>query len=256
MPDVRCEFLKAAGKHSQRREVGGVPVARDHLSRHGRDLEAQLCQGSFFDPGIDRGMRPHRAGQLAHSDVFPGGDQPLAVTVQLVQPAGEHKPEAQRLGMDAVGPAGHQRPAFLDRTAPDHGGNPIEVVEQDVGGADQLQRQRRIEDVGGSQAPVQVTGVVSHRLGQRVQESHHIMPNPLLQPGDVIGIDSRLPEALDRRFGDLSDLGPTLGHDEFDPQPQFVALLWGEDLAHLRVSVSGDQTAAGLLLGGGPSVTG
>ena len=116
-------------------------------------------------------MGPHRAGQLAHSDVFPGGDQPLAVTVQLVQPAGEHKPEAQRLGMDAVGPAGHQRPAFLDRTAPDHGGNPIEVVEQDVGGADQLQRERRIEDVGGSQAPMQVTGVVSHRLGQRVQES-------------------------------------------------------------------------------------
>ena len=48
----------------------------------------------------------------------------------------------------------------------------------------------------------------------------------------------------------------SLADDELDPQPQLVALLWGEDLAHLRMGVSGDQTAAGLLVGGVPSVTG
>ena len=158
--------------------------------------------------------------------------------------------------MDPMGPAGHQGAALLDRPAPDHGREPIDVLEKDVGGAHQLQRERRIEDVGGGQTAVQVAGIVADRFRQRVQEGDHVMADSLLEACNVFGIDGRVPEAVDRRFRDLPDLGPPVGHDEFDPQPQFVALRWREELAHLRVSVSGDQTAAGLLLGGGPSVTG
>ena len=143
-------------------------------------------------------MGAHRAGQLAHPDVVARGDQALAVTVQLVQPAGEHKAEAERFGMDTVGPAGHQGPALLDRPAPDHGRQAIEIVEKDVGGAHQLQGERRIEDVGGGQAAVQIAGIVADRFGQRVQERNHVMPDPLLQARDVLGIDGRVPETLDR----------------------------------------------------------
>ena len=102
---------------------------------------------------------------------------------------------------------------------------------------------------------MQEAGVVPHGLGQRIQEGDDIMANPLFQPGDVLRVDPGPPEAFHRRPGDLADLGPALRNDELDPQPQLVALRWGEDLAHLRVSVPRDQTAAGLLVGGGPSVT-
>ena len=82
------------------------------------------------------------------------------------------------------------------------------------------------------------------------------MADSFLQPGDVIDVHPGVAQALQRRPGDFADLGPPLRNDELDPQPQLVPLFGGEDLAHLRVSVSGNQTAAGLLMGGGPSVTG
>ena len=143
-----------------------MPVAGDDLGRHRRHLETQLRQGGLFNPGVDRGMGAHRAGQLAYPDVFPHCDQPLAVAIELIQPAGEDEAKAHRFGMDAVGPPGHQGPALLDRPAPDHGQKPIDIVEKDVGGLHQLQRERRVEDVGGGQAPVQIAGIVSHRFGQ------------------------------------------------------------------------------------------
>src|SRR6202162_5763859 len=101
---------------------------------------------------------------------------------------------------------------------------------------------------------MQVTGVVAQGFCQGVQKSNDIVPHPLLQPSDVVGIDTSLAEPVERRPRDLADLGPPLSDDELDPQPQLVALLWGEDLAHLRMGVSRDQSAAGLLVGGVPSV--
>src|SRR6266576_7214375 len=103
---------------------------------------------------------------------------------------------------------------------------------------------------------MKVTGVLAaNRVGKGIEEGDHVVPNPLLEPRDVVGIDTRLEKPLQHRPRDLAQVGPTLTDGELDSQPQLVPLLWREDLAHLRVSVSRDQSAAGLLWGGGPSVT-
>src|SRR5438132_14361110 len=103
---------------------------------------------------------------------------------------------------------------------------------------------------------MKVTGVLAaNRVRERIQERDHVTPNPLLEAGDVVGIDPRLAKALQHRPRNLTQVRPTLTDGELDSQPQLVPLIWREDLAHLRVSVSGDQSAAGLLWGGAPSVT-
>ena len=66
---------------------------------------------------------------------------------------------------------------------------------------------------------MEVARVVAHGLGQRIEEGDDIVPDPLLQPGDMVGIDPGLPKPIQRRPGDLSDLGPGLTNRELDPQP-------------------------------------
>ena len=147
VPDVGGELFQAAGQDGERRQVGRVTVASDHLSGDRRHLQAQFLQGPLLDPWLDRGVGADGAGELANPDLLARGDQPLAVTVELVEPAGQDEAEADRLRMDAVGPARHQRAPLLDRPAPDDRRQPVDIFKKDVGRLHQLQRERRVQHI-------------------------------------------------------------------------------------------------------------
>ncbi len=105
-----------------------MTVAGDHLGGYRRHPQPQLVQRRFLDTGFDRGVGADRAGELADADVLAGGHQPLPVTIELVQPAGKDEAEADRLGVNAVGSAGHQRPALLHRPATDDRREPVDIL--------------------------------------------------------------------------------------------------------------------------------
>ena len=67
---------------------------------------------------------------------------------------------------------------------------------------------------------MKVTSVLAtNRLGEGIQEGDHVMPNPLLESGDVVGIDPSLAKALKHRTRDLTEVRPTLTDGELDSQP-------------------------------------
>ncbi len=66
---------------------------------------------------------------------------------------------------------------------------------------------------------MEVAGVVAQRVGEGIQEGDHIVPDALLQTGDVLGIDASLAKAFQRRARDLAEVGPAFTDGELDPQP-------------------------------------
>ena len=66
---------------------------------------------------------------------------------------------------------------------------------------------------------MQVAGVVTQRVREGIQEGDHVVPDAVLQPGDVLGIDASLAKALQRRSRDLAQVGPAFTGGELDPQP-------------------------------------
>ena len=124
-----------------------MPVTGDDLRRHRGHLETQPAEGVLLDPRIDRGMGAHGPRQLPNPDILAGRDQTASLPFQLVEPAGEHEAEADRLGVDPVGTSRHEGAPLLDGAAAHHFDQAVEVLEQKVGGLHQLHRQRGIEHV-------------------------------------------------------------------------------------------------------------
>ena len=145
--DVGCELFQAAGENCQCRHEMRMPVAGDHLGGDRRHLQPKALQCPLLDPGINRGMGANRSGELAHPDLLPNGAQPGVGSLELIQPAGQDEPERKRFGVHPVGPPGHQRAALLDGTPADAFGQPVHVLEQQVGSPDQLEGKGGIQDI-------------------------------------------------------------------------------------------------------------
>ena len=128
MADIGGEFLQASAHDGERRQVGGVVVAGDHLGGDRGDPQPQFGERHLLHPRIDGGMGADRPRQLADPDVLPGGDDALAFPVEFIEPAGQDEAEADRLGVDPMGSAGHQGGALLDRPPADHCRQPIDII--------------------------------------------------------------------------------------------------------------------------------
>jgi hypothetical protein len=92
-----------------------VAIARDDLGRDRLDREAELLGDMRFDARIDIGEGADRARDRAGGDVGAGGDQALAVALELGIGLGELEAEGDRLGMDAVAAADRRGELVLDR---------------------------------------------------------------------------------------------------------------------------------------------
>jgi len=103
------------GRDGQGGHELGVPVAGDDLSRHGVDLEAQLAADVLLHAWVDGRVRTHGPADPADGRVFGGLVEAGHGAVKLGHPPGGLEAERDRLGDDAMRPAGHQRAAVPDR---------------------------------------------------------------------------------------------------------------------------------------------
>ena len=100
---------------------------------------------------------------------------PDAVALELERPAGELEPERRRLGVDAVRAADGERVAVLLGARGDGGERALEPVQDQRARVAELQRERRVDDVGRRQAVVEPAALLAELLGDGVDEGGDVV---------------------------------------------------------------------------------
>ena len=95
-----------------------MTVARDHLRRGGLAGQPEALAGDALHLRVAAAVDADRAGELSDPDPLQRPHEPMPVALQLERPAGQLRPERDRLGMDAVRTADHGGVAVLVRAGP------------------------------------------------------------------------------------------------------------------------------------------
>ena len=187
VPDLEGEGVERGGDDRERREELGVAVALEDLRRGRRGLEPEPLARDPLELGIGRGVRADGARELADAHPLERARDALAAARQLERPAGELEPEGRRLGVDAVRAADLQRLAVLLGARGDGGEGAVEPGEDQRAGLADLQRERRVDDVGGREAVVEPAALLAELLGDGVDEGGGVVVQRRLELGHALG---------------------------------------------------------------------
>ena len=153
-----------------------MPVAGDDLSRHGVDLQAQLAADVLLHAWVDGRVRTHGPADPADGRVFGGLVEAGHGAVKLGHPPGGLEAERDRLGDDAMRPAGHQRAAVPDRQlgrSLAHGG---QVLTDEAGRLHDLDGHPRVIEVLARHTQVHVACFgLPDRLVQHGEKRNHVV---------------------------------------------------------------------------------
>ena len=240
------ELLDRCSGARARPEVLGVTVACDHLGgRHRR--EAERLAHLSLDPGVDVGIRAHRARELAHGHRLARPAQARAVAVRLEAPQCELGPEGDGLGVHPVGATDHGRGPELDRPALERGDQLAASARQQVGRLCEGGAQGGVDDVARREPVVDpLAGRSADGCLDDVDERRHVVV------GDPLAFGHRLDERGRGLRGALADrLGLDLRHDtdgrerlgrqHLDLEPPRQASLVGEQGGHGGTRVAADH---------------
>ena len=185
---------------------------------------------------------PTAPESLPKASCVEGVLEPGDVAVGLEGEAGQAQAEGGRLGVDAVGAADAERVAVLQRPLDQGVAVGARAGDDDLAGLAQLQRQRRVEHVGGGEAVVDPAPVLADRGGDDVDEGGDVVV------GDLLALVDRLDReggVGPRRLGGLARhhalLGPGLGRRQLDLEPGTPSCLRRPDRPDLGAGVAGDH---------------
>ena len=98
----------------------------------------------------------------------------------------------------------------------------LEILEQDVGRLDHLDRKSCVEQVGRGKSAVDPAGRLTDMDGDLLQEGDHIMIRPLLDFAHLLDPESSLlADRLGIFLGNDSELGHPLTGQSLDLEPDF-----------------------------------
>ena len=223
-----------------------MPVARDDLRRDRLRLEAEPLAGDPLELRVGRRVGADRAGELPDAHPVERAAQPLAAAVELERPAGELQPEGRRLGVDAVRAADAERLPVLLGPGDDRCQRPLDALEQERARVAQLQRERRVDDVGRGQPVVEPAALLAEPVLDGVDEGGEVVVRLALELGDPLRrrrdrARPRIASAASRR--DDPELGPGVERGELDLEPGRELPLVRPHLGHGRTGVAGDHSA-------------
>ena len=154
--------------------------------------------------------------------------------------------------MDPVRPADLERLPLLLGSRDNDGERPLQPAEDQRAGVADLQRQRRVDDVGGRQAIVKPPPRVAELLGNGVDESRDVVVRQSLDLRDAfrrrrLGFGGDLGRGLRR---DDADLRPSFKRGQLDIEPARELALVRPDPGHGRAGVAGDHCLQSRALSG------
>ena len=146
----------------------------------------------LLDARIDLGEGADRARDRAGRDLLARGDQPLAGAREFRIGVGELEAERRRLGMDAVGAADRRRHLVLEGARLQRREQLVDVGEQQVGGAGELDVEAGVEHVGRRHALVHETRLGADDLGEMGEEGDDVVLGLALDLVDARDIERRI----------------------------------------------------------------
>ena len=188
------------------------------------------------------GERPDGARELADADRLASAREAVEVPLHLGVPEGQLQAERHGLCVDAVGASDHDRARVLERAPLDRLHQAAHPLEQKVGRLDELQRERRVDDVARGEAEVDEARVGADAAPDRAQEGDDVVADLRFDPANLADVEAGA--APDRREGarrDLAARGEDLANRELDAEPEREAILVGPDPTHLRPCVAWDH---------------
>ena len=249
--DLRGDALAGGSRGGEHAGEVGVVVAGDDLRGQRIVDQTQVLADVLLDERVDGGVGAHRAGDGAEGHVSAGVLETVVVALELPGPAAELHAKGHGLGVDAVGAAHAEGVALLEGTALADLAELLAVLNQDVGGLDELVAEGRVAEVGGRHAKVDPAGRLGLALGDVLvdvlahvgEEGDDVVVGHGLDGVDLVLVEVRVladPGGLLLRDADLAHLGMRLAGQHLDLLPDAVLVLQGEDVAHLRTGVAID----------------
>ena len=176
MADLDGDVLDRGGDDAEGGKEHRVAVARDHLRADRLGAQAKHLADVLFDGGINIGEGADRARDRAGGDLFAGGQKAGLVAVHLGVEAGEGQAHGRRLGVDAVAAADADGILVLEGALLERGEDLVHVGQKDIGGADELDVEGGVEDVGRGHTLMDESGLGrADVFGKVGEEGYHIM---------------------------------------------------------------------------------
>ena len=227
-----------AGERDRPQQLG-VAVARDDLGGDRLGGETEPLEHARLVGGIVGGVGADRARDGADRSLVEGAFEALVVALGLEGEAGELEPEGGRLGVDAVRAPGADGVGELARALGERDGVGACALEDRLARSPQLERERRVEHVGGGQPVVDPAPGGPGRFREHVDEGGDVVV------GDGLALAHRLDR--ERRGADGVEVGGAgallerLGGGDLDVAPRRHPRLVGPDGAELGTRVAGDH---------------
>ena len=201
----------------------------------GSARQAELVRDMLLDARIDVGEGADGAGDGAGGDLGARGDEALAAARELGIGLRQLEAEGGRLGVDAVAAADRDGVLVLEGAALQRGQQRVDVGEQDVGGARQLDAEAGVEHVGRGHALVDEARVGADELGEMGQEGDDV----------VLGLALDLVDARRRRTSRRCPFPRSCCAASFGMTPSSAraSQAWASISNQMRNRVSGDQMA-------------
>ena len=247
--DLGGDLVERGAEDGERGDVGGVAVALDDLRGDGDGGEAEFFADGFLMFGLEMAEGADGAGELAHTEVLGGGVEAREVALHFGVPEEELEAEGGGFGVDAVGAADDGGVLELDGAFFEGFGESEDSGADDVGGGFELNRLRRVHDVGGGEAEVQPAGGFFILMRRRVD----MLGDGGGKGDDVVAdlgfdfIDAGNGEVaaggdgVGGGLGDEAEAGEGLRGGGFDGEPAAEFVFIGPDAAHGRTCVTGDH---------------
>ena len=143
----------------------------------------------FFDGGIDIGEGADRARNSAGGDFRAGGDQARLAAGKFGIGFGHFEAEGHGFGVDAVAAADGRGQLMFKGAAFDDGEQLVEILDQQVRRAGQLDREAGVEDVARRHPLMHEAGFVAHLFGDPGEEGDDVMLGDRLDRVDRGDVD-------------------------------------------------------------------
>ena len=262
---VRCRWRISVASRSidaattpERRKEHRVPVARNDLGRHRLDREPHGLGDMRLHARIDLREGADRAGDRAGRHLLARRDQAFPGPGKFRIGDRELHAERRRLRMDAVRTPHGGCLLVLEGAALQRGEQPVDVADQNVGGAGELHVETGVEHVRRRHARMHEARLGADDLAEMGEERDHVVLGDaldLVDPRNVeLGVLALVPDFLRRGLRHDAELGHGVGRVRLDLEPDAEPRLRRPDRNHFGTGITRDHRGLGRG-GSSPSVS-